>query len=354
MNLTAPAIETAMFRPRSLEAPESWIGLIPFAAWWLRMTRPQVFVELGTHTGNSYFACCQAVETYGLSTKCFAIDTWQGDEHAGFYGDGVFEPVEAHNNEHYSNFSQLLRMKFDDALHQFEDNTIDLLHIDGLHSYEAVRHDFETWWPKLAHNATVMFHDISVQERGFGVWQFWDELKAEYPVHSQLDFSNGLGILCIEKTNKKLQVNDEMKRLLDELTALKCYFEVLGEATLQSYRLKYARQEIAHRQSLIDQIQANSNSQILYRDDLLVHTRAELAAVNQNANAQISYRDDLLAHTRAELAAVNQNANAQILYRDQQIQSIRSDLQEVQDKIKSKKQLLKLLFQSFFSSHRKI
>ncbi|MDW7756482.1 MAG: class I SAM-dependent methyltransferase, partial [Desulfuromonadales bacterium] len=188
-------LEAASFSPVSVEQPNAWVGHLPFAAWLIKRLRPTIFVELGTHSGNSYFAFCQAVVEDGLPTKCYAVDTWQGEEHAGFYDEEVFRKVNAQNHENYEKFSRLLRMTFDEAVDYFSDGSIDLLHIDGLHTYEAVRHDFETWVPKLSPGAVVLFHDVNVRERGFGVWKLWEELKKKYSNHLEFMHSHGLGIL---------------------------------------------------------------------------------------------------------------------------------------------------------------
>ena len=97
----------------------------------------------------SYFAACQKVDELGLNSRCFAVDTWLGDEHAGFYSEEVFKQVHDHNERNYARFSVLLRMRFDQALDEIDDETVDLLHIYGRHFYEDVKSDFEAWIPKL-------------------------------------------------------------------------------------------------------------------------------------------------------------------------------------------------------------
>ena len=191
----ASLVRSTRFRPERLAHPGAWVGHIPFGAWLVQTQKPRTLVELGTHSGNSDFCFCQAVHEGGLGTKCYAVDTWRGDDHAGDYGDDVYADVNCHNAARYAAFSRLLRMSFDEALDYFGVGSVDLLHIDGLHTYEAVRHDFESWIPKLSPAAVVLFHDTNVRERGFGVWRLWAELTQCYPLNLEFVHSHGLGVL---------------------------------------------------------------------------------------------------------------------------------------------------------------
>lgn len=182
--------------------PETaWLKHGPFAMWLVENLQPETIVELGTHHGYSYFCFCEAVQANSVGTKCWAIDTWTGDEHAGFYGQRVYDSVSS-ENKRYEEFSTLLRMSFDEAEGRFENNSIDLLHIDGQHFYEDVRHDFETWLPKMRKNGTILFHDTTVRERNFGVWKLWSEIRLEYSSF-ELDFQHGLGVLLLGDASER-------------------------------------------------------------------------------------------------------------------------------------------------------
>ena len=176
--------------------PSGWTEHAPFAFWLMEAFRPRVLVELGTHYGYSYMAFMQAVKRLNIRADCFAVDTWEGDEHAGFYGEEVFDRVRQYHDSHYSEFSQLLRTTFDNAVGTFPDGAIDLLHIDGRHFYEDVRHDFETWKPKLSNRAIILFHDTVVQRENFGVFRLWNDLRIQYR-NFEFVHGYGLGILGV-------------------------------------------------------------------------------------------------------------------------------------------------------------
>lgn len=169
----------------------AWTDNLYFACDLVATLKPGVLVELGTDRGESYFAFCQSVEENATATKCFAVDTWRGDEHSGGYDETTFAEVSAHNRGHYSGFSTLLRMTFAEAAAQFAPESIDLLHLDGLHTEAAVRDDLATWLPKLAPGGLLLMHDVEVRTRDFGVWKVWDELR---PRGRSYLFADGPGL----------------------------------------------------------------------------------------------------------------------------------------------------------------
>src|SRR3954471_12258455 len=191
----APFVSPASYWLPEFMAVSAWHEHGPFGFWVVNTLRPRTIVELGVHHGYSYFVFCQAVQRLHLPARCFAIDTWTGDEHSGFYGDDVCAAVSSHNRR-YDGFSRLIRSEFSDACGEFADGSIDLLHIDGCHSYEAVRRDFETWLPKLSERGVILFHDTAEYTNGFGVHRLWEELRMRYPSF-EFRHGHGLGILGV-------------------------------------------------------------------------------------------------------------------------------------------------------------
>jgi len=178
------------FRPIS-----AWTGHAPFLKFLLPELNPKVFVELGTHHGFSYFAGCQSISENQLSTKAFAIDHWLGDSQAGLFDDRVYNKV-VQQNHRYRDFSNLLKMTFEDARSEFADGSVDLLHIDGFHSHEAVAQDFNSWLPKMSKSGVVLLHDIHVRRDSYEVWKFWSEIKDEYQT-IEFTHSYGLGVIFL-------------------------------------------------------------------------------------------------------------------------------------------------------------
>jgi Methyltransferase domain len=164
------------FEPR-IYGVGAWTSHLHFAYDLVAALKPRVLVELGVDRGESYFAFCQSAAENKMGTRCFGVDTWRGDQHAGGYDETTFAQVSVHNRANYETFSTLIRASFDAAREKFEPESIDLLHIDGLHTETAVRHDVDSWLPKVRPGGVMLLHDVDVHRRDFGVWKIWAELQ---------------------------------------------------------------------------------------------------------------------------------------------------------------------------------
>ncbi len=224
-------LPSQQFRPR-VYGVGAWTDNLHLGYDLVATLRPKVLVELGTDRGESYFAFCQAVAENGTGTRCFTVDTWQGDQQAGGYDETTWREVSQHNAKHYAGFSTLLRCSFDEEIERFEADTIDLLHLDGLHTEGAVRRDLESWLPKIRPGGILLMHDVCVRRHGFGVWKVWEELRAS---GRSFVFSAGPGLGVWQKPPAD-RLPDPVESLLGDRpasAALDAYYRGRASATQQ-------------------------------------------------------------------------------------------------------------------------
>lgn len=189
----------------------TWVDHLPFGYDLVAALRPKLLVELGTHKGLSYFTFCQSMKENEIDGLCYAVDTFEGDSHTDKYDESVFNMVNNHNRQNYHGFSYLMRMLFNDALRHFNDDSIDLLHVDGFHTYEAVSEDFSNWYPKVKPGGIMLFHDVKARLQDFGVWNFWDEIKGK---HETFTFNHGFGLGVLRKPGGDRSADHELLDLL--------------------------------------------------------------------------------------------------------------------------------------------
>ena len=275
--------------PHDFERPESlpWVGHMAFADMLVRAYRPELLVELGAYTGVSFFSFCNAVRQAWLHTSCCAVDTWKGEHHAGYYGEEVFAAVERHTERNYAEFARLLRMTFDEAVDRFAAGSVYILHIDGLHTYEAVRHDFDTWLPKVRPGGIVLFHDVVEQHDDFGVWKLWDEIESLTPESCCFRHSHGLGVW--RKPGGPELEHPFLRALFDRPEGF--------EAVAAFVRAVAERQELQRRAHALERLAEERQEQI---NACQAESEARQAVID-DCNARLEQRAEELRAARDEM-----------------------------------------------------
>jgi len=149
--------------------------------------RPRNVLEIGTAHGGTLFLWCQFADP---RAKIVSLDLPDG----AFGGGYSWKKILMYKA--FAKPSQDLRLLRGDSHskemierveHIFPEG-IDFLFIDGDHTYEGVKRDFEIYSP-LVRNGFIAFHDIvpHAPERNCGVDRLWLELRREYPHREIVD-----------------------------------------------------------------------------------------------------------------------------------------------------------------------
>lgn len=182
----SPTLITEYLTKKQLitQIDSAWTGHYEFAQWLVERKKPETIVDLGVDYAFSTF-------TFALPNigTVYGVDLFQGDIHAGnrntenlvleMCGQLKLDNVVIIN----SDFNELAKTW---------DKPIDILHIDGYHTYDAVKNDYETWSKFVKEDGVILLHDTEVMGEGFGVGKFFSEINIPKTNFKQ---SSGLGVV---------------------------------------------------------------------------------------------------------------------------------------------------------------
>jgi predicted O-methyltransferase YrrM len=135
------------------------------------MLEPKVMVEVGVAYGY------HAVDLLSRNPSLvyFGIDPYRADydpsdsfskDVESMFGlsgqnsmDILFQTVESNLKRDFLDRANIIRDTSENIVNEFENESVDLVFIDGDHRFEPVLKDLESWWPKVKRNGVILGDD---------------------------------------------------------------------------------------------------------------------------------------------------------------------------------------------------
>jgi spermidine synthase len=165
------------------QVPEEYVEYL----WFLKEGRFKSYLNIGIGKGGSFLTETYIQPDLEISVAVDNSSYWQGDQKSS-----IQEKMEWLR----SNAECEVEFHDSDSVEWLKSNSFrkfDVIFIDGDHSYEGVKRDFENSLPLLSEGGSVIFHDIN--SRGCeGVVRFWNEIKNDACVQFVSSQTCGIGI----------------------------------------------------------------------------------------------------------------------------------------------------------------
>jgi predicted O-methyltransferase YrrM len=140
----------------------------------VRAINPRFVCEIGTDKGGTFYLLCKASSDNAVvvsvdlpSRRHYSPARRKFYSHFQKTDSQIFHfiPNDSHNGATLSAVKEAVG-----------GNQLDFLFIDGDHTYEGVRQDYDMYSPMVRPNGLIALHDIRTQREDCGVPKFWKEL----------------------------------------------------------------------------------------------------------------------------------------------------------------------------------
>lgn len=138
--------------------------------------QPSTVMEIGTANGGTFYTWCRGLDSV---ERAISIDLPRGSTPSRFLDsctpgtETTFVRGDSHSEAVYDEVVDLL-----------DDTPVDFLFIDGDHTFDGVKQDFDWYAPLVSDDGLIAFHDIvTIEEDEWNqVDEFWETLSTEETV----------------------------------------------------------------------------------------------------------------------------------------------------------------------------
>ena len=177
-------------------------GLIHYAL--IINTKPDNILCIGSRKGFIPALCSLACQENEKGTVHF-VDAGYDSSNKEKYWSGIGWWKKIDSNKHFSflDINKHLKtyvMTSQEYAKKYKTKYL-YVYIDGDHSYNGAKADYELFWPRLKKGGFMIFHDIVVKNQPkqppFGVWKLWNEIikNNKNTVSITKPIYSGLGII---------------------------------------------------------------------------------------------------------------------------------------------------------------
>lgn len=191
---------------RPLQVRDEIIGLLKI----VDQMKPKVMIEIGTHNGGTLFLFSRVVSEQAVIISIDFPDARFGGGYT-VWRTPLYKAFKLTQQKLY-----LLRADSHktETLNRVKDilkgREVDFVFIDGDHSYDGVKKDFEMYSSLVRKGGKMSFHDVLHHgEAGCEVGKFWNQLKQHGYKYNEIiaDKNQGWGGIGVLEMNSEVEIS---------------------------------------------------------------------------------------------------------------------------------------------------